>query len=135
MVRTAAKSLACLLAVGGSAYAQPKCLNSVEEFKENSVKTKWRETTSADGKPMKIFISGNHGLAYQAIKAGDVWLKGTLSICLIRNEIQISLHNTVVTNNVPPLVRQLIPSRQTGKIVNGKIDLRDYGWSGTFVAD
>jgi hypothetical protein len=135
MVRTAGKALAFLLALGGSVYAQPKCLNSVGELKENNVKIEWRETTSDDGKPMRIFISGNHGLAYQAIKAGDVWLQGTVSVCLSGDAIQISLHNTVATDKVPLLVRQLIPTRQTGKIVNGKIEFRDCGWSGTFVAD
>jgi hypothetical protein len=135
MVRTPGKSLAFLLALGGSVYAQPKCLNSVRELKDNYVKTKWHETTSDDGKPMKIFISGNHGLTFQAIKAGDVWLKGTVSICLIGDETHISLHTTVATDKAPLLVRQLIPTRQTGKIVNGKIEFRDYRWSGTFVAD
>jgi hypothetical protein len=135
MVRTPAKSLAFLLALGGSVYAQPKCLNSVGELRENHVKFEWRETTSDDGKPMRIFISGNDGLTFQAIKAGDVWLRGTVSICLIGDETDISLHNTVATDKVPLLVRQLIPTRQTGKIVNGKIEFRDYRWSGTFVAD
>lgn len=134
-VQTPAKSLAFLLALGGSVYAQPKCLNSVRELKDNYVKTKWHETTSVDGKPMRIYISGNHGLTYQAIKGGDVWLKGTVSLCLIGDETQISLHNTVVTDKVPLLVRQLIPTRQTGRIANGKIEFRDYRWSGTFVAD
>jgi len=135
MVRTPAKSLAFVLALGGSVYAQPKCLNSIRELKENNVKIKWHETTSDDGKPMRIFISGNHGLTYQAIKAGDVWLKGAVSICLIGHETQISLHNTVASDKVPLLVRQLIPTRQTAKIVNGKIEFRGYRWSGTFVAD
>jgi hypothetical protein len=135
MVRTPGKSLAFLLALGGPVYAQPKCLNSVRELRENNVKTKWYETTADDGKPMRIYISGNHGLTYQAIKGGDVWLKGTVSICLIGDETQISLDNTVATDKVPLLARQLIPTRQMGKIVNGKIEFRDYRWSGTFVAD
>jgi hypothetical protein len=135
MVRTAGKSLAFLLALGGPVYAQPKCLNSVRELKENNVKTKWYETTADDGKPMRIYISGNHGLAYQAIKGGDVWLKGTVSVCRIGDETQISLHNAVVTDKVPLLVRQLIPTRQTAKIINDKIEFRDYRWSGTFAAD
>jgi hypothetical protein len=84
---------------------------------------------------MRIFISGNHGLEYQAIKAGDVWLKGAVSICLIGGETQITLHNTVTTDKVPLLVRQLVPTRQRSTIVNGKIEFRDYRWSGTFVAD
>jgi hypothetical protein len=62
-------------------------------------------------------------------------LKEIVSVCLIGNETQISLHNTVATDNVPLLVRKLIPTRQTAKIVNGKIEFRDYRWSGTFVAD
>jgi hypothetical protein len=135
MVRTPGKSLAFLLTLGGPVYAQPKCLNSVRELKENNVKTKWHETTADDGKPMRIYISGNHGLTYQAIKAGDVWLKGTVSVCLIGHETQISLHNTVATENVPLLVRKLIPIRQTAKIVNDRIEFKDYRWSGTFVAD
>ena len=112
-VRTLGKSLAFLLALGGSVCAQPKCLNSVRELKDNYVKTKWHETTSDDGKPMRIYISGNHGLTYQAIKGGDVWLKGNVSLCLIGDETQISLHNAVATDKVPLLVRQLIPTRQT----------------------
>jgi hypothetical protein len=135
MVRTVGRSVVFLLVLGGSVYAQPKCLNSVGELKEHNVKLKWRETTSDDGKPMRIFISGNPGLAYQAIKAGDVWLKGAISVCLIGDETQISLHNTVATDKVPLSVRQLIPTRQTGKIVKGKIEFRDFRWSGTFVAD
>jgi hypothetical protein len=79
MVRTPGKSLAFLLVLAGSVYAQPKCLNSIRELKENNVKTKWYETTADDGKPMRIFISGNHGLTFQAIKAGDVWLRGDLA--------------------------------------------------------
>jgi len=135
MVRTPGKFLAFLLVLGGPVYAQPKCLNSVRELKENNVKTTWQETTSDDGKPMRIYISGNHGLTYQAIKGGDVWLKGNVSVCLIGAETQISLHNTVATDKVPTLVRQLIPTRQTAKIINDKIGFRDYRWSGTFVAD
>ena len=134
-VRTPGKSLAFLLALGGSVYAQPKCLNSVRELKEVHVKSQWHETTADDGKPMKIYISGNHGLTYQAIKDGDVWLKGTVSVCLIGDGTQISFHNTVVTDKVPLLVRKLIPTRQMGKIVSGKIEFRDYRWNGTFVAD
>ena len=135
MVRTPGKSLAFLLALGVSVYAKPKCLNSVRELKENNVKIKWHETTSDDGKPMRIYISGNRGLTYQAIKAGDVWLNGTVSICLIGDETQISLQNTVATDKVPLLVRKLIPTRQMAKIVNDKIEFRDSRWSGTFVAD
>jgi len=135
MIRPPAKSLAFLLALGGPVYAQPKCLNSVGELKENNVKTKWHETTADDGKPLRILISGNHGLTYEAIKGGDVWLTGTVSVCLIGRETQIGLHNTVATDKVPLLVRQLVPTLQTAKIVNGKIKFRDYGWSGTFVAN
>ena len=135
MFRTPGKSLAFLLALGGPVYAQPKCLNSVRELKENNVKTEWHETTADDDKPMRIYISGDHGLTYQAIKGGDVWLKGSVSVCLIGAETQISLHNTVATDKVPLLVRQLIPTRQTAKIDNDKIEFRDYRWSGTFVAD
>ena len=135
MFRTPGKSLAFLLVLGGPVYAQPKCLNSVRELKENHVKTKWHETTADDGKPMRIYISGNHGLTYQAIKGGDVWLKGSVSVCLIGAETQISLHNTVATDKVPLLVRQLIPTRQMAKIVNDRIEFRDFRWSGTFVAD
>jgi hypothetical protein len=57
MVRTAGKSLAFLLALGGPVYAQPKCLNSVRELKENHAKTKWYETTADDGKPMRIYVA------------------------------------------------------------------------------
>jgi hypothetical protein len=135
MVRTHGKSLAFLLALGGPVYAQPTCLNSVGELKENHVKARWHETTSNDGKPMRIYISGNQGLTCQAIKGGDVWLKGTVSVCRIGDETQISLHNTVATDKVPLLVRKLVPARETGKIVNGKIEFRDYRWSGTFVGD
>ena len=135
MVRTPGKSLAFLLALGGSVYAQPNCLNSVGELQKNNVKINWHETTSDDGKPMKIYIRGNHGLTYQGIKAGDVWLKGTVSICLTGDKTQINLHNTVATDRVPLLVRKLIPTRQTAQIINDKIEFRDYRWSGTFVAD
>jgi hypothetical protein len=135
MVRTPGKSLAILLALGGPVYAQPKCLNSVRELKENNVRTEWHETTADDGKPMRIYISGNYGLTYQAIKGGEVWLKGTVSVCLIGNETQISLDNTVATDKVPLLVRQLIPTRQMAKIVNDKVEFRDFGWGATFVAD
>ena len=135
MFRTPGKSLAFLLALGGPVYAQPKCLNSVRELKENNVKTKWHETTADDGEPMRIYISDNHGLTYQAIKGGDVWLKGSVSVCLIGNETQISLHNTVATDKVPLLVRELVPTRQTARIVNDKREFRDFRWSGTFVAD
>ena len=99
------------------------------------MKSQWHETTADDGKPMKIYISGNHGLTYQAIKGADVWLTGTVSVCLIGNETQISLHNIVATDKVPLLVRQLIPTRQMAKIVNDRIEFRDFRWSGTFVAD
>ena len=68
-------------------------------------------------------------------KDGDVWLKGTVSVCLIGDGTLISFHNTVVTYKVPLLVRKLIPTRQMGKIVSGKIEFRDYRWNGTFVAD
>ena len=99
------------------------------------MKIKWHETTSDDGKAMRIYISGNRGLTYQAIKAGDVWLNGTVSVCLIGDETQISLQNTVATDKVPLLVRKLIPTRQMAKIVNDKLEFRDSRWSGTFVAD
>jgi hypothetical protein len=135
MVRTPGKSLAFLLALAGQVYAQPKCLNSVGELKENNVRTKWHETTSDDGKPMRIYISGNHGLTYQAIKGRDVWLKGTVSVCLIGDKTQISLHNTVVTDKAPLLVRKLIPTGQMAKIINDKIEFRGFRWSGTFVAE
>jgi len=99
------------------------------------VRTTWHETTSDDGKPMTIYISGNHGLTYQAIKGGDVWFKGTVSVCLIEDAMQISLHNTVATDKVPLLVRKLIPTRQMAKLVKGKIEFKGCRWSGTFVAD
>ena len=99
------------------------------------MKSQWHETTADDGKPMRIYINGNHGLTYQAIKDGDVWLKGTVSVCLIGDGTLISFHNTVVTDKVPLLVRKLIPTRQMGKIVSGKIEFRGYRWSGTCVAD
>jgi len=135
MLRTPGKSLAFLLILGESVYAQPKCLNSVTELNANKVKIKWHETASDDGMPMRIYISGNDGLTYQAIKGRDVWLKGTVSVCLIGDETQISLDNTVVTDKVPLLVSGLIPGRQTAKVVNDKIEFREFGWSGTFVAD
>jgi hypothetical protein len=62
-------------------------------------------------------------------------LKETVSVCLIGNETQISLDNTVATDKVPLLVRQLIPTRQMAKIVNDKVEFRDFGWGATFVAD
>jgi hypothetical protein len=135
MVRTPWKSLAFLLALGGSVYAQAKCLNSVRELQENNVKIKWHEATSDDGKPMWIYINGNRGLTYQGIKAGDVWFMGTVSVCLIGDQIRISLRNTVVTDKVPLLVRKLFPTRQTAKIANDRIEFKDYGWSGTFVGE
>ena len=135
MVRTPGKSLAFLLALGGPVYAQAKCLNSVRELQENNVKIKWHEATSDDGKPMWIYINGNRGLTYQGIKAGDVWFMGTVSVCLIGDQIRISLRNTVVTDKVPLLVRKLFPTRQTAKIANDRIEFKGYGWSGTFVGN
>jgi hypothetical protein len=135
MIRTPGKSLAFLLALGGSVYAQPNCLNSVSELKKNNVKINWRETSADDGKPMRIHIRGNHGLTYQGIKAGDVWLKGRVSVCITGGKTHIDLHSTVATHKVPLLVRKLIPTRQTAQIVNDKIQFRDARWRGTFVAD
>ena len=134
-MRTLGKSLALLLALAGPVYAQAKCLNSVGELKDNNVRTKWHETTSDDGKPMNIYISGNHGLTYQAIKGRDVWLTGSVSVCLIGNKTQLNLHNTVATDKVPLLVRNLIPTVRMAQIINDKIEFRDSGWSGTFVAE
>jgi hypothetical protein len=71
------------IALGGSAFAQNGCLNSVSELIEKHIQTRWKETTASDNLPLIISINnGKNGLTYTAIKNGQLWLYGGVSVCL-----------------------------------------------------
>jgi hypothetical protein len=128
------KLLICLLILSEPALAQAKCLETVREIKANDVKTRWRETTENDGKPLTISIAeGANGLVYSAKKAGVPWLTGKVSVCRSGNATEITLKDTKATNHVPMLARLGLPSTQSVHIVNNQIKLKGGGWSGTFV--
>lgn len=134
MAPTRFKLLVCAFILGGSTMAEAACLNSVSEIKANGIKAKWQETTENDGKPLTIVIAdGNNGLVYSAIKAGEPWLTGHVSVCRTGDATKITLKNTKATENVPVLARMALPSTQSANIVNGQIRLDGGAWSGTFV--
>ena len=116
------------------AQAQAKCFSTVHEMKAHHVRTRWKETTENDGKPLMISIAdGGHGLVYSAKKAGQLWLTGDVSVCRSGEATKITLKNTRATSNVPMLARMALPSTQSASIVNDQIKLTGGGWSGTFV--
>jgi len=134
MAATKFKLLICLLVLGQSTFAEAKCLKTVGELKANHVKTRWRETTENDGKPLTISISdGRGGLVYSAKKAGVLWLTGNVSVCRSGSAVEIVLRNTKATSNVPMMARLALPSTQSAHIVHNQIRLAGGGWAGTFV--
>lgn len=134
MASTRFKLLVCAFVLGGSSMAHAACLNSVSEIKANGIKATWQETTENDGKPLTIVIAdGDNGLVYSAIKAGEPWLTGRVSVCRTGDATRITLKNTKATDNVPVLARMALPSTQSANIVNGQIKLDGGAWSGTFV--
>ena len=134
MVLRNLKLLICLLILSDSTLAQAKCFNTVSELKANNVRTRWRETTENDGKPLTISITdGANGLVYSAKKAGVLWLTGNVTVCLSGGATEITLKNTQATSNVPMLARLALPSTQSAHIVNDQIKLAGGGWGGTFI--
>jgi uncharacterized protein GlcG (DUF336 family) len=126
--------LACLAMLSECGLAQANCLKTVSELKANHIKTRWRETTENDGKPLTIsIVDGSGGLAYSAKKAGAPWLSGNVSVCKSGGATHITLKNTKATSHVPMIARMALPSTQSAQIVNGHIRLGGGGWSGTFV--
>jgi hypothetical protein len=116
------------------APAQAKCFKTVGEVRANHVKTRWRETTENDGKPMTISIAnGADGLVYSAHKANRLWLSGDISVCRNEGRIAITLENTKTTSAVPLLARASFPRTQSAHIEGNQITLAAGGWSGTFV--
>jgi hypothetical protein len=98
------------------------------------VKSRWKETTENDGKPLTISIAdGAKGLVYSAKKAGVLWLTGNVSVCRSGGSIEIALKNTNATSNVPMMARLALPSTQSAHIVNDQIKLGGGGWGGTFI--
>jgi uncharacterized protein GlcG (DUF336 family) len=134
MSATNLRLLVCLSILGAPALAEAKCLSTVSQLKANHVKTRWRETTENDGKPLKITIANGHGgLTYTAKKAGALWLTGNVSVCLSGGSTVIALKDTQATSNVPMLARMALPSTQSAQIVGNQIRLGGAGWGGTFV--
>jgi hypothetical protein len=128
------KSLICLLILGQSVLAQARCIKTVRELQLNNVKSRWQETTANDGKPLMISITGGkNGLVYSATKAGELWLTGSVSVCLSGGNPELTLKNTKATKNVPLHARMALPSTQSAQIVNNQITLGGAGWGGTFV--
>jgi hypothetical protein len=127
-------SLVYVFALGGSAFAQNGCLNSVSELGAKHIQTRWRETTASDNLPLIISIAnGKNGLTYTAIKNGQLWLHGTVSVCLTGGRIVFTLSNTKATKNVPMISRAFLPPTLKAQVVNGHINLKGGSWSGTFV--
>jgi hypothetical protein len=134
MASTKLKLLVCFLALGQATLAEAECLKSVSEVKANNVKTRWKETTENDGKPLTISISdGGSGMVYSATKAGATWLTGNVSVCRSGAATEITLKNTKATSNVPMIARLALPSTQSAQIVDNHITLSGGGWGGTFV--
>jgi hypothetical protein len=114
--------------------AQAKCFTSIHEVKANDVKTRWRETTENDGKPMTISIAnGVGGLVYSAKKDGKLWLSGNISVCRSGRDIEITMKDSKTTANVPMLARMGFPRTQSAHIAGNQIKLAGGAWSGTFV--
>ena len=114
--------------------AQANCFKTVREVKANHVKTRWRETTENDGKPLTISIAnGVGGLVYSAQKAGELWLSGNISVCRVGSGIEITMKDTKTTSNVPMLARMAFPRTQSAQIVGNQIVLTGGGWTGAFV--
>jgi hypothetical protein len=134
MVLRNLKLLICLLILSESTLAQAKCFRTVSELKSNNVRTRWKETTHNDRKPLTISITdGANGLVYSAKKAGLLWLTGNVSVCRSGDATEITLKNTQATSNVPILARLALPSTQSAHIVNDQIKLAGGGWGGTFI--
>jgi hypothetical protein len=128
------KLLIGFLVLSAPTFAQANCFKTVREVKANNVKTRWRETTENDGKPMTISIAnGVGGLVYSAHKADQLWLSGDISVCRSGSETTIVLKNTKTTANVPMLARMGFPQTQSGQIVGNQIKLAGGGWTGAFV--
>jgi len=129
--------LVALALLVSSAPAWAECLKSVDQLQQNKVKTKWVETTANDGKPLTISIAdGTGGLVFTAIKDGQTWLTGDVSICVLEkeNKTQFTLENTKATRHVPLLARMMLPSKQAAQIVDDQIKLGGAAWGGTFIA-
>jgi hypothetical protein len=123
-----------LLVLGAPTVAQAKCFKTVREVKANDVKTRWRETTENDGKPMTISIAnGVGGLTYSAQKAGQLWLSGNISVCRSEGGTEITMRDSKTTANVPMLARMAFPRSQSAHITGNQIRLAGGAWSGTFV--
>jgi hypothetical protein len=134
MALTKLKLLICLLFLSSSTLAQAKCLRTVSELKAHEVKTRWRETTASDGKPLTISITdGAHGLVYSAKKDGVHWLTGDVSVCLSGGSTEITLSNTKATSHVPMFAKLALPSKHSARIVDDRIKLGGAGWGGTFI--
>jgi len=134
MASTKFKLLIGLLILGQSTLAQAECFKSVRDITANHVKTRWRETTENDGKPLTISISdGANGMVYSAHKAGAPWLTGNVSVCRSGRVTEITLKNTKATHNVPMIARMALPSTPSARIVNNHIRLSGGGWGGTFI--
>jgi hypothetical protein len=128
------KVLLGFLALVAPTLAQARCFKTIGEVKANHVRTRWRETTENDGKPMTISIAnGADGLVYSAEKADQLWLRGNISVCRSNGDLEIVLKNTKTTANVPMFARLGFPRRQSANIVNNQITLAGGGWKGTFV--
>ena len=126
--------LMSLLALGAPTLAEAKCFKTVHEVKANHVKTRWRETTENDGKPMTISIAnGADGLVYSAHKADQLWLSGAVSVCRTDGRIAITLEDTKPTSNVPFIARAAFKRPQSARVEGNQIKLAAGGWSGTFV--
>ena len=94
MALTNLKLLICLLILCESTLAQAECLRTVSDIKANNVKTRWRETTENDGKPLTISITdGANGLVYSASKAGVLWLTGNVTVCRSKDATEITLEH------------------------------------------
>ena len=127
-------SLVYIFVLGGSAFAQNGCLNSVSELVAKHIPTRWKETTASDNLPLTISIkNGKNGLTYTAIKNGQLWLHGGVSVCLTGGRIVFTLSNTTTTKNVPMIARAFFPPTLTAQVVNNHITLKGGSWSGTFV--
>lgn len=134
MSQTLFKVTTVLLILGAPALAHAKCLGTIDQLTANDIKTRWNETTANDGKPLKIAIAnGPEGLVYSARKAGQLWMTGSVSVCLSGSSKEITLKNTKSTNNVPSFARMALSSAQKAQIVDDQIKLGGGGWEGTFV--
>ena len=116
MVLTLLRLLTAIPVLSVPAFAQAKCFTNIHELKANEVKTRWRETTENDGKPMIISIgNGVGGLVYSAKKNGQLWLSGTISVCRSERGTEIIMKDSKTTANVPMLARMAFPRHSRPK--------------------